>query len=81
MYIDGKYPVPEDQQDPFLADWFSQRNLQPMSHLDRNPEAMKVYLDLPKDRDLPIKYRDILFDQIVIKLNQENDIEGLMGFS
>ena len=52
-----------------------------MSHLDRNPEARKVYLDLPKDRDLPIKYRDILFDQIVIKLNQENDIEGLMGFS
>lgn len=81
IFIDGKYDVPEDRIDPFLAKWFTKRGLKPKSHFDASPEGAARYIEIPKDQDLPIKYRDIVFDKMIEVLNQHKDIEGLLGFS
>ena len=70
-----------DRIDPYLAGWFNSRNLKPKSHFDTSDQARDVWLALPKDQDLPIIYRDTIFDKIVETLNEHQDIEGLLGFS
>jgi calmodulin len=81
IFYDGKYDVPVERIDPFLAKWFTDRNLKPKSHFDATPEGSILYQSIPKDKDLPIEYRDEVFDKLIRVLNEHKDIEGLLGFS
>ena len=81
MFLDGKFEVPPEKEDPSLRKWFGDRGLKPRSHFDTSEESRQEYLSLPTDRDVPATNLSKIFDKIIDFLNKEGDVEGIMGFS